>query len=137
MQDGQSAGEADGQPITQEQLEELLQNSAELDFQAVEGDIQNSQGLFADNLLKEAGMNLPDNPEFGQGPFVHVDDDGDALEASEPQTFVYDEWDFRADDYKPRWCIVRQKHNAGGRPGILGFNVAQLRWTREQDSPTI
>ena len=67
MQDGQSAGEADGQPITQEQLEELLQNSAELDFQAVEGDIQNSQGLFADNLLKEAGMNLPDNPEFARG----------------------------------------------------------------------
>lgn len=109
MQDQQSAGEASGEPITQEQLEELLQNSAELDLQAVQGDIQNSQGLFADNLLKEAGMNLPDNPEFGQGPFVHVDEDGDSLEPSEPQTFVYDEWDFRADDYKPRWCIVHQK----------------------------
>ncbi|MCH8309202.1 MAG: VWA domain-containing protein, partial [Chloroflexi bacterium] len=109
MQDQQSAGEASGEPITQEQLEELLQNSAELDLQAVQGDIQNSQGLFADNLLKEAGMNLPDNPEFGQGPFVHVDEDGDSLEPNEPQTFVYDEWDFRADDYKPRWCIVHQK----------------------------
>ena len=123
MQDGQSAGEADGQPITQEQLEELLQNSAELDFQAVEGDIQNSQGLFADNLLKEAGMNLPDNPEFGQGPFVHVDDDGDALEASEPQTFVYDEWDFRADDYKPRWCIVRQKTMQEGDPAFYASTL--------------
>ena len=31
------------------------------------------------------------------------------MESSEPESFVYDEWDFRADDYKPRWCIVRQQ----------------------------
>ena len=31
MQDQQSAGETQGEPITQEQLEELLQNSAELE----------------------------------------------------------------------------------------------------------
>ena len=109
MQDQDSAAQASGEPITQEQLEELLQNSAELDLQAIQGDVQNTQGLFADNLLKEAGMNLPDNPEFGQGPFIHVDEDGSSLDANEPQTFVYDEWDFRADDYKPRWCVVRQK----------------------------
>ncbi len=109
LQDQDSAAQAGSEPITQEQLEELLQNSAELDLAATQGDIQNSEGLFADNLLKEAGMNLPENPEFGQGPFVHVDEDGTSLDANEPQTFVYDEWDFRADDYKPRWCVVRQK----------------------------
>ena len=66
----QDAGaEANGEPITQEQLEELLQNSAELDLQAVEGDLQETQGMFADNLLKEAGMQLPDNPDFSNGPF--------------------------------------------------------------------
>ena len=102
MQKQDNAGEATGEPITQEQLEELLQNSAELDLQAVEGDLQDTQGMFADNLLKEAGMQLPDNPEFSNGPFVHIDEDGDSLEASEPQTFVYDEWDFRAGDYKPQ-----------------------------------
>ncbi len=115
-----NAGEASGEPITQEQLEELLQNSAELDLQAVEGDLQDTQGMFADNLLKEAGMQLPDNPEFSNGPFVHIDEDGDSLEASEPQTFVYDEWDFRAGDYKPRWCIVRQKTMAEGDPNFFG-----------------
>jgi nitric oxide reductase activation protein len=123
MQDQQSAGEVSGEPITQEQLEELLQNSAELDMQAVQGDIQNSQGLFADNLLKEAGTTLPDNPEFGQGPFVHVDEDGDALDASEPQSFVYDEWDFRADDYKPRWCIVHQKTMQEGDPAFYAATL--------------
>ena len=118
MQDG--AGDASGDPITQEQLEELLQNSAELDLQAVEGDLQDTQGMFADNLLKEAGMQLPDNPEFSNGPFVHVDEDGDSLEANEPQTFVYDEWDFRAGDYKPRWCVVRQKMMSEGDPNFFG-----------------
>ena len=120
MQQQDSAGEATGEPITQEQLEELLQNSAELDLDAVEGDLQDSQGMFADNLLKEAGMQLPDNPEFSNGPFVHIDEDGDSLEASEPQTFVYDEWDFRAGDYKPRWCVVRQKMMAEGDPNFFG-----------------
>ncbi len=120
MQKQNNAGEATGEPITQEQLEELLQNSAELDLEAVEGDLQDTQGMFADNLLKEAGMQLPDNPEFSNGPFVHIDEDGDSLEASEPQTFVYDEWDFRAGDYKPRWCIVRQKMMAEGDPNFFG-----------------
>ena len=120
MQQQEGGAEANGEPITQEQLEELLQNSAELDLQAAEGDLQETQGMFADNLLKEAGMQLPDNPEFSNGPFVHVDEDGDSLEASEPQTFVYDEWDFRAADYKPRWCIVRQKTMAEGDPNFYG-----------------
>ena len=120
MQQQDNAGDASGEPITQEQLEELLQNSAELDLEAVEGDLQDTQGMFADNLLKEAGMQLPDNPEFSNGPFVHIDEDGDSLEANEPQTFVYDEWDFRAGDYKPRWCIVRQKMMAEGDPNFFG-----------------
>ena len=120
MQQQEGGGDASGEPITQEQLEELLQNSAELDLQAVEGDIQDTQGMFADNLLKEAGMQLPDNPEFSNGPFVHIDEEGDSLEANEPQTFVYDEWDFRAGDYKPRWCVVKQKTMAEGDPNFYG-----------------
>ncbi len=113
-------GQASGEPITQEQLEELLQNSAELELQAVQGEIQQSSNTMANNLMKEAGVDAPQSPEFGQGPLVHVDEDGGALEASEPQTFVYDEWDFRADDYKPRWCIVRQKMMQEGDPSYYG-----------------
>ena len=113
-------GEASGEPITQEMLEELLQNSAELELEAVQGEIQQSSNTMANNLMKEAGVDAPQSPEFGQGPLVHVDEDGGALEASEPQTFVYDEWDFRADDYKPRWCIVRQKTMQEGDPSYYG-----------------
>ena len=53
---------------------------------------------------------------------------------TEPQTFVYDEWDFRADDYKPRWCIVRQKPMPEGDAGyyaatlhMYGPLVAEIR----------
>ena len=113
-------GPTNGEPITQEQLEELLQNSAELELQATQGEIQQSSNVMANNLMKEAGVDAPQSPEFGQGPLVHVDEDGGALEANEPQTFVYDEWDFRADDYKPRWCIVRQKTMQEGDPSYYG-----------------
>ena len=114
-----------------------MQNSAELDLQAVEGDLQETQGMFADNLLKEAGMQLPDNPDFSNGPFVHIDEDGDSLEANEPQTFVYDEWDFRAADYKPRWCIVRQKMMAEGDPNFYGATLQQLWRAGNEDSQTV
>ena len=100
--------------ISQEMLEEMLKNSAELDLQAVQGDVDESSGLFADNMMREAGMNMPATDQYGQGPLVHVDEQGDSLDPTEPQTFVYDEWDFRANDYKPRWCIVRQKPMAEG-----------------------
>ncbi len=113
-------GQANGEPITQEQLEELLQNSAELELEAVQGEIQQSSNTMANNLMKEAGVDAPQSPEFGQGPLVHVDEGGGELEANEPQTFVYDEWDFRADDYKPRWCIVRQKTMQEGDPSYYG-----------------
>ena len=115
--------EASGELISQEQLEELLKNSAELQLQGAQGEIEKSSGLFADNILKEAGVNLPKTPEMGQGPFVHVDDDGGALDASDPETFVYDEWDFRAYDYKPRWCIVRQKPMPEGDPGYFASTL--------------
>ncbi len=120
MQQQGQGGEGQMEAITQEMLEELLKNSAELDLQAIQGDIQNTSGVFANNILKEMGLNLPQSPEFGQGPLVHVDEEGGSLEATEPQTFVYDEWDFRADDYKPRWCIVRQKVMAEGDPNYFG-----------------
>lgn len=119
----EQAGEGTGDSITAEQLEELLKNSAELDLQAMQGEIQNSSGTFADNILKETALNLPQSPESSQGGIAHIDEEGSGLESSEPQTFVYDEWDFRADDYKPRWCIVKQKVMQEGDPAYFGATL--------------
>ena len=123
MQSDQGEGEGSTEPITQEMLEELLKSSAELDLEAMEGDFQNSSGKFADNVLKEVGLSAPRTPEMGQGPLVHVEENGGSLEATEPETFVYDEWDFRAEDYKPRWCIVRQKNMLEGDPTYYGSTL--------------
>ena len=100
----------DAEPMTQEELEQLLQDSAELEMDAQEGDVDQSMAMFAQNIMKEAGVPPPSNdPGRGYGPILHDDDSGGELEALEPKTFVYDEWDFRANDYKPRWCIVKEK----------------------------
>ena len=114
MQEGDQGAKAGSEAITQEMVEEMLQSSAEVETPDADGAGQDAMGSFADNLLKEAGLGMPQDPGMGQGSLAHVNDDGGPLDATEPQTFVYDEWDFRADDYKPDWCIVRQKTMAEG-----------------------
>ena len=112
-----------GEGITQQMLEEMVESSVEIDLQAGQGEEDPSGAAFADNMLKELGMEMPASPEMGQGPLVHVEEAGGALEPTEPQTFVYDEWDFRAADFKPRWCIVRQKTMAEGDPAYYGTTL--------------
>ena len=109
--DPSQSGDGEAQPITKEMLEELLSESPELDMDGEMGRLQNAMGLFAQNLMREAGVPPPSSqPGQGYGPMVHEDEQGASLEANEPRAQVYDEWDFRAGDYKPKWCIVREKN---------------------------
>jgi hypothetical protein len=102
--------QGEAQPMTQEMLEQLLQESPELELDAQEGEVDSDMSMFAQNIMKEAGAPPPNSqPGEGYGPLLHDDDSGGELEAREPETYVYDEWDFRANDYKPRWCIVKEK----------------------------
>ena len=118
---GQSEdGDERGDPITQEMLEQLLESSVEVAQESPEGESRSLTEEFAENMLKEVGLQKPESPDGGQGPLVHVDELGGELDADEPESFVYDEWDFRADDYKPRWCVVRQKNMAEGDAGYYG-----------------
>ena len=105
-----SGEQGEAQPMTQEMLEQLLQESDELELDAEQGEITDSMSTFAQNIMKEAGAPPPNSqPGQGYGPLLNDDEQGGELEAREPQTYVYDEWDFRANDYKPRWCIVKEK----------------------------
>ena len=109
--DQSQQGEGEAEPLTKEMLEELLKESAELELDAEAGRMQASLGMFAQNIMKEAGVPPPSSqPGQGYGPIPHEDEQGGALEAKEPKSQVYDEWDFRAADYKPKWCIVREKN---------------------------
>ncbi|MBM3926252.1 MAG: hypothetical protein FJ320_09785 [SAR202 cluster bacterium] len=102
-------GEQAKEGLTKEMLEQLLQNNPELDMESNQDEAAFAD-MLAQNLMHEAGMaQATAQPGKGYGPIAHVDEQGGSLEAKEPKTFVYDEWDFRADDYKPKWCIVREK----------------------------
>ena len=111
--------QGDGEPISQEMLEQLLQDSAELELDAEQGDVNADMSTYAQNIMKEAGAPPPNaKPGQGYGPLMHNEDPGGELESKEPKTFVYDEWDFRAADYRPRWCIVKEKNVDEGDPGF-------------------
>ena len=117
LRKSEQSGDEDG--ITQEQLEELIENSAELSSNGLHEESHTSHGAYADNILKETGSVIPNDSEYIPGDSAHVEEEGDSLEPTEPQTFVYDEWDFRANDYKPRWCIVKQKTMDEGDPSYF------------------
>ena len=112
----QSGEDPAGGQMTQEQLEALLEKSVEITISDMaEGDIASSMGMFMTNLEHE-GLDAK------QGPSGQVPDGGDAGDSSgaEPESAAqelpievrwsyYDEWDFRASDYRPRWCRVGER----------------------------
>ena len=118
--DGSEFGDEVGEmtPLTQEQLEELMRNSAELDMESQEGEggeeVSPELAEMMENLLKEMRNRDPQSQSQPSGPLQHVDEDGGPLTAQSPDQFVYDEWDFRANEYKPAWCMVQEKPMSGG-----------------------
>ena len=105
-------GELSPEQLTEEQLKELLEKSAEIDLDTLlEGDLQSTTGMFLSNLLKEAGTPSLDSDTKSNEPLSDLSTGSE--EGEEPlipivTTYYYDEWDFRAQDYKPRWCAVKE-----------------------------
>jgi hypothetical protein len=98
-------------PLTAEQLRELMEKSVEINVTGMsEGDLASTIGLFLSNLEKEAGTPIPDQQlDIKDGtPLPEAGADEGAL-APEAKAFYYDEWDFRAADYKPGWCCVWER----------------------------
>jgi nitric oxide reductase activation protein len=68
--------------------------------------------MFLNNLMKEAGTPAADGkqqqgPKDGQ-PADGGEEEGESLK-QEIEYFYYDEWDFRANDYRPGWCRIVQR----------------------------
>ena len=113
-------GDAPPIPLSKEQLQELLEKSVEISInELMDMDLAESSGMFLDNLLKEVNSVQGDRPEGQQamGDDSTGADDGEELPV-EAQSFYYDEWDFRAADYKPRWCRVQEQR---GEVGDVGY----------------
>lgn len=105
-QQGQQEEEAQLGELSPEQIKELLEKSVEVELDLDEMDAE-AFTTFIENLEKEAGplpdQDLPADADVQEAPT-----------AKEPlpfevRTYFYDEWDFRAGDYKPRWCAVRER----------------------------
>jgi len=112
LKDGEVDPNAELSPLTAEQLKELLEKSVEITVGAMaEGDLASTIGLFLSNLEKEAGTPIGDQTaELKDGtPAVDGEGEDDEELPVEVKSFFYDEWDFRAADYKPRWCRVQER----------------------------
>ncbi|MDY6893113.1 MAG: VWA domain-containing protein [Chloroflexota bacterium] len=109
-QDNSKNDAAPASPLSQEELKALVEKSVEIDLAAMlAGDIASSMGLFLSNIMDEIYQSPPCIAEDGTIIVDVEDDDDDGRSLDEELDFLYDEWDFRACDYKPRWCCVREK----------------------------
>ena len=107
--------------LTREQIMEMLQNSAELsmgdmgdgdfsdlDFDSMLENIQQDSNQLNGSKATSEPMLGSDTPSGG---------DGEGAETSLPPEidwFFYDEWDFRALDYRPRWTRVGERFSEEG-----------------------
>ncbi|MEE8346557.1 MAG: hypothetical protein V3S20_04325 [Dehalococcoidia bacterium] len=101
-------------PLSPEQLRAMLEKSTEITLSDLaEADLTQSSDLFVTNLLKELSSQQQGTDQAERVPmkdgqpvtgFSTADDEHEL--PVEPKYYYYDEWDFRAGDYKPRWCRV-------------------------------
>ncbi len=111
----QRDGQTQSTPLTAEQLKELLEKNVEFEIGTMdEGDLANSSGMFVTNLMNEidqqrrrAQEQQRKRQKRQQADGSEEGEDNTPLEL-QPQFYYYDEWDFRANDYKPNWCCVQE-----------------------------
>lgn len=127
MESGEMSETGEMEPITQEQLEEMMKNAPEMEMEQTEGEEGGDQQVseMIENLMKELQKRDPENQQFQPGPSQHVDEDGGPLTATEPDTFTYPEWDFRANEYKPNWCMIHEKIMTDGEPNFFRETLAE------------
>ncbi len=108
-------------PLSPEQLKQMLEKSVEITISDMaEADLTQSSELFLTNLIKELNQQQKDKAQKPQPmplkdgqPVTGLSTEDDDHElANEPKYFFYDEWDFRAGDYRPRWCRIVE-YNVG------------------------
>jgi len=98
--------------LTAEELADMLRSQRspkprDLKEDGDEQDPQTSQ--MVQNLLRELDKRDPRMQSVTRRPSPSQDEDSGPLMATQPNTFVYDEWDEQARSYRSRWCKVYEK----------------------------
>ncbi|HEX5370293.1 MAG TPA: hypothetical protein VFY10_12835 [Dehalococcoidia bacterium] len=94
--------------LTADEIKELLEKSVEIDVDTEEFDMS-AFTAFLENLEKEAGAPISDQDLPDDAPVMEYPS-SQTGQPVEVKTYFYDEWDFRATDYKPRWCAVHERY---------------------------
>ncbi len=107
--------------LTAEELADLLRTQRapkrhDSDDEGEEQDPQTSQ--MVQNLLRELDQRDPRMQSVSRRPSAQSDEDTGPLTASQPNTFVYDEWNVFENRFRNNWCKVYEKIML---PGDLKF----------------
>ncbi|MGH7853818.1 MAG: hypothetical protein ACREP3_10285, partial [Candidatus Binatia bacterium] len=107
--------------LTAEELADLLRSQRtpkrrDSDDEGEEQDPQTSQ--MVQNLLRELDKRDPRMQSVTQRPSAQADDDTGPLTATQPNTFIYDEWNVFENRFRGSWCKVHEKIML---PGDLNF----------------
>ncbi|MBI4516491.1 MAG: VWA domain-containing protein [Deltaproteobacteria bacterium] len=99
-----------GQPMSLEQLRQLLEQGVKLQIKPGEGEDTDGIGLYITDLMGkvpaeqlEALRRLLGDPERGKGSAKKW-----LEKTAAGPAFLYDEWDYHIGDYRPRWCQLRE-----------------------------
>src|SRR5919109_460144 len=103
--------------LTPEDLADLLRSlrtpkRRDSEEESDEQDPETSQ--MVQNLLRELDRRDPRMQSVARPPSSSNDEDTGPLSATQPNTFVYDEWDVFAHRYRTRWCKVYEKTMGAG-----------------------
>jgi len=129
----QSQEEGPVSPISPEQLKQMLEKSVEISIDDMaEANLTQSSDLFLTNLIKELNQQEQEKGEKKPAPLKDgqpvagnsTGDDEHEL-PPEPKYFFYDEWDFRAGDYRPRWCRIVEYAVGEGAPQYFEQTLAK------------
>jgi nitric oxide reductase NorD protein len=133
--------------LSAEELAELLRNQRQpkRGDSEEEGEEQDSQiNQMVQNLMRELEGRDPRMRSVQKKPWLQTDEDAGPLSATQPNTFIYDEWDVFAGHYRPRWCRVYEKVMGLGdmnfyRDTLLAHAglLQQIRREFEQVAPEI
>jgi nitric oxide reductase NorD protein len=98
--------------LTAEEIADLLrsQRTPKRRDSEDEGEEQDPEtAQMAHNLMRELERRDPRMQSVERRPAPQSDDDTGPLSATQPNSFVYDEWDVFAQHYRGRWCKVYEK----------------------------
>jgi nitric oxide reductase activation protein len=108
----QGSSREERQSVTAEELAELLRNQRQPRIgKAGEDDAEQDPrtSQMVQNLMRELERRDPGMQSVQKKPWLQADEESGPLSAALPNTFIYDEWDVFAGQYRSRWCRVHEE----------------------------